>query len=156
LVFSILDLLRISYFSLNLLSINERVNQLNSVRARTNTHEISYRSLLDSKALFFKTVTFFNCPYFKVARQSSFKLFFVQQDERLKLEVLHSAKMEKTKKKDFPKFLYYRLLKMIQLLFEGAKRLLNFRNTKKQRLIARYERRYIPIMFIEPVWLEVV
>ena len=82
-------------------------------------------------------------------------LFFVHQDERLKLEVLHSAKMEKTKNKDLPKFLYYRLLKGIQLLFEGTKRLLNFRKTKKQRLIARYERTHRPIMFIEPVWLEV-
>jgi len=43
--------------------------------------------------------------------------------------------MEKTKLKDRASFIYYRLLKGLQILFEGAKRLFKFRLSKEEKLL---------------------
>jgi hypothetical protein len=57
----------------------------------------------------------------------------VNEQPRLKESVLKHAKMEKDKKKNRPKFIYYRLQRGIQNLFEGIKRFFSFRLKKKQR-----------------------
>lgn len=61
----------------------------------------------------------------------------VNEQPRLKEVVLKKAKMEKEKVKDRPKFIYYRLQRGIQNLFEGIKRLFSFRlkRKKKQHLV---------------------
>lgn len=84
-------------------------------------------------------------------------LFVIQKQARLKEEVLCSAKMEKIKPKNIPKFIYYRLLKGIQHLFEGVKTLFKFRLSKEQRLLNRLkaedERCIAPFY---KMWLEVL
>ena len=57
----------------------------------------------------------------------------VNEQPRLKEAVLKEAKMEKDKPKNRPKFIYYRLQRGIQFLFEGIKRLFSFRLRKKDK-----------------------
>lgn len=52
---------------------------------------------------------------------------------KLKEVVLKNAKMEKNKRKQRPKFIYYRLLKGVQNLFEGIKELFRFRLKRKDK-----------------------
>jgi hypothetical protein len=61
-------------------------------------------------------------------------LIKVNEQPKLKEAVLKEAKMEKNKIKDRPKFIYYRLHRGIQNLFEGIKRLFYFRAHKKEKL----------------------
>jgi hypothetical protein len=58
---------------------------------------------------------------------------------RLKETVLKRAKMEKIKRKHRPKFIYYRLLKGVQNLFEGAKELFRYRLKRRQKNKIRRE-----------------
>ena len=57
----------------------------------------------------------------------------VNEQPRLKEVVLKQAKMEKEKVKDRPKFIYYRLQRGIQNLFEGIKRFFSFRLKRKEK-----------------------
>jgi hypothetical protein len=61
-------------------------------------------------------------------------LIKVNEQPKLKEAVLKEAKMEKNKIKNRPKFIYYRLHRGIQNLFEGVKRLFYFRAHKKEKL----------------------
>lgn len=61
-------------------------------------------------------------------------LIKVNEQPKLKEAVLKEAKMEKNKLKDRPKFIYYRLHRGIQNLFEGIKRLFLFRIKKKEKI----------------------
>ena len=84
-------------------------------------------------------------------------LFLIHQNERLKVEVLHNSKMEKTKTKDLPDFLYYRLLKGLQVIFEGCKRLFKFRLSRKERLLAKVQAQNRGVFTLfDNLWLEVV
>ncbi len=58
-------------------------------------------------------------------------LIKINETPRLKEIVLKNAKMEKNKRKHRPKFIYYRLLKGVQNLFEGIKELFRFRMKRK-------------------------
>ncbi len=60
-------------------------------------------------------------------------LIKLNEDRRLKEEVLKAAKMEKEKLKDRPKFIYYRLLIGIQEMFSGNKELFSIRIRKRKR-----------------------
>ena len=60
-------------------------------------------------------------------------LIKINETPRLKEIVLKNAKMEKTKRKHRPKFIYYRLLKGVQNLFEGIKELFRFRMKRKYK-----------------------
>jgi len=57
----------------------------------------------------------------------------INEAPRLKEVVLKNAKMEKNKRKHRPKFIYYRLLKGVQNLFEGIKELFKFRLKRKHK-----------------------
>ena len=57
----------------------------------------------------------------------------INETPKLKEAVLNKAKMEKTKRKHRPKFIYYRLLKGVQNLFEGIDQLFRFRLKKKNK-----------------------
>ena len=56
----------------------------------------------------------------------------INDNTKLREEILINARMEKTKLKDRPKFIYYRLQRGIQNLFEGIDRMFNFRLKKKK------------------------
>jgi hypothetical protein len=56
----------------------------------------------------------------------------INDNAKLREELLIAARMEKTKLKNRPKFIYYRLHRGIQNLFEGIKRMFNFRIKKKK------------------------
>lgn len=58
-------------------------------------------------------------------------LIKINETPRLKEIVLKNAKMEKNKRKHRPRFIYYRLLKGVQNLFEGIKELFRFRMKRK-------------------------
>lgn len=60
-------------------------------------------------------------------------LIKVNEQPQLKEAVLKEARMEKDRLKDRPKFIYYRLLRGIQNMFAGVKRLFSFRLKKKDR-----------------------
>lgn len=60
-------------------------------------------------------------------------LIKVNEHAHLKEAVLKEARMEKDKLKDRPKFIYYRLLRGIQNMFAGVKRLFSFRLKKKDK-----------------------
>jgi hypothetical protein len=60
-------------------------------------------------------------------------LIKINEHPKLKEAVLKEARMEKNKIKDRPKFIYYRLLRGIQNLFAGVKRLFSFRLEKKHK-----------------------
>ena len=60
-------------------------------------------------------------------------LIKVNEQPDLKEVVLKEARMEKDKPKDIPKFIYYRLIRGIQNMFAGVKRLFLFRLKRKER-----------------------
>ena len=60
-------------------------------------------------------------------------LIKINEQPKLKESVLKNAKMEKDKIKNRPKFIYYRIQRGIQNLFEGIKRLFLFRLKRKQK-----------------------
>jgi len=57
----------------------------------------------------------------------------INKTPRLKEVILKKAKMEKNKRKHRPKFIYYRLLKGVQNLFEGISELFRFRLKRKHK-----------------------
>jgi len=63
----------------------------------------------------------------------------INESPKLKEYVLKEARMEKTKRKQRPKFIYYRLLKGVQNMFRGIKELFRFRWKRRQR--NKYRRR---------------
>jgi len=60
-------------------------------------------------------------------------LIKVNEQPSLKDVVLKEARMGKDKPKDIPKFIYYRLIRGIQNMFAGVKRLFLFRLKRKER-----------------------
>jgi hypothetical protein len=75
-------------------------------------------------------------------------LIKLNEDRRLKEEVLKAAKMEKEKLKDRPKFIYYRLLIGIKEMFSGIKELLSIRMRKRKReqLVKKIENELPPLL----------
>ena len=61
-------------------------------------------------------------------------LIRVKEDAKLKEVVLKAARMEKSRPKSRPKFIYYRLLRGIQNMFAGIRRLFLFRMKKKEMM----------------------
>jgi hypothetical protein len=84
-------------------------------------------------------------------------LSLIDRSLKLKEEILNKSKMEKTKLKDRPAFIYYRLLKGLQILFEGAKCLFKFRLSREERFLRKLksEQRSVFTLF-DNLWLEVV
>jgi len=80
----------------------------------------------------------------------------ISERERLKTVVIQSAAMEKVKKKDRPRFLYYQLLKGLQRMFRGVGRIFRFRSTKISRCKARWEAIQRPLFDWPSTFLEVV
>ena len=80
----------------------------------------------------------------------------ISERERLKAVVIQSAAMEKVKKKDRPRFMYYQLLKGIQRMFRGTGRLFHFRTTRVSRCKARWEAIQRPLFGYPSTFLEVV
>jgi len=80
----------------------------------------------------------------------------ILERERLKVMVLESAGMEKTKEKDRPKFLYYQLLKGIQEIFRDHRRVFRFRSTRISRYKDRWEAMQRPLFDWPSTFLEVV
>jgi len=66
----------------------------------------------------------------------------INDTPRLKEVVLKKAKMEKNKRKHRPKFIYYRLLKGVQNLFEGVRELFRFR--LKRKLKNKIRKQFLP------------
>ncbi len=60
-------------------------------------------------------------------------LIKINETPKLKEVILKNAKMEKNKRKHRPKFIYYRLLKGVQNLFEGIRELFRFRLKRKDK-----------------------
>ncbi len=60
-------------------------------------------------------------------------LIKINESPKLREKVLSNAKHEKIKKKNKPKFIYYRLLKGVQNLFEGVKEIFRFRLKKSEK-----------------------
>ena len=56
----------------------------------------------------------------------------INDNIKLREEILINARMEKTRLKDRPKFIYYRLQRGIQNLFAGIERMFNFRLKNKK------------------------
>lgn len=57
----------------------------------------------------------------------------INESPKLKEVILNKARMEKNKRKHIPKFIYYRLLKGVQNLFEGIEELFRFRIKRKNK-----------------------
>jgi len=88
---------------------------------------------------------------------SFYTLFIISKQERLKEEIVHQVKMEKTKLMDRPSFIYYRLLMGLQILFEGAKCLFKFRLSKEEKLLCKLKSAQKPVFtFFDDLWLEAV
>jgi len=83
----------------------------------------------------------------------------INESPKLKENVLKEARMEKTKRKQRPKFIYYRLLKGVQNMFRGIKELFRFRWKKRQKNKYRREMvQFSPLFPERPsqfAWLEV-
>jgi len=71
---------------------------------------------------------------------------------KLKEIVLKNAKMEKTRRKHRPKFIYYRLLKGVQNLFEGIRELFRFRLKRKEKNKIRRQIKREKSLFPEFQW----
>jgi len=71
---------------------------------------------------------------------------------RLKEVVLKKAKMEKNKRKHRPKFIYYRLLKGVQNLFEGTRELFRFRLKRRNKNKIRKEMQLKNSLFPDFQW----
>jgi hypothetical protein len=63
-------------------------------------------------------------------------LIRIQDDGRLRREVLRSARMEKEKRRQLPKFKYYRLLQGVKNMLSGIRRLFLFRWKKRAKMTA--------------------
>ena len=88
-------------------------------------------------------------------------LIKINEHPQLKEAVLEAARMEKNKKKDRPKFIYYRLLRGIQKMFAGVKRLFSFRLKKEHKQKIKQEiLKALPLFsekhLDESWWMEVV
>jgi len=59
----------------------------------------------------------------------------IRRRERLREAVLIAARPMKQHRKDHPQFLYCPLLRGVQLMFEGVKRVLRFRVTREERAL---------------------
>ena len=59
----------------------------------------------------------------------------IRRRERLREAVLMAARSMKQHRKDRPQFLYYPLLRGVQLMFEGVKRIFRFRVTREERVL---------------------
>lgn len=83
----------------------------------------------------------------------------INESPRLKEGILKEARMEKTKRKHRPKFIYYRLLKGVQNMFKGIKELFRFRWKRRQKNKYRRSIETIFPLFPEKAsqlgWLEV-
>lgn len=83
----------------------------------------------------------------------------INESPKLKENVLKEARMEKVKRKQRPKFIYYRLLKGVQNMFRGIKELFRFRWKRRQKNKYRRKMAGISPLFPETVcqfeWLEV-
>lgn len=75
-------------------------------------------------------------------------LIKLNDDCRLKEEILKAAKMEKEKLKDRPKFIYYRLLIGIQEMFSGNKELfsIRIRKRKREQLVKKIDNELPPLL----------
>jgi hypothetical protein len=82
----------------------------------------------------------------------------INQAPKLKKEMLKQAKMEKNKTKHLPKFIYYRLLKGIQYMFNRVEELFRFRWKKKKkdryRKEVKNQRLLFPQMHPNLSWME--
>jgi len=87
-------------------------------------------------------------------------LIKVNEQPKLKESVLKEAKMEKDRLKHRPKFIYYRLHRGIQNVFEGIKRLFAFRLNKKnkQNLVKKFinESPIFKKLPFDNLWLETI
>ncbi len=79
----------------------------------------------------------------------------ISEKERLKAVIIQSAAMEKTKRKNRPRFMYYQLLKGLQRMFRGIGRVFRFRSTKMSRCKARWEAMQRPLFDWPSSFLEV-
>ena len=59
----------------------------------------------------------------------------IRRRERLREAVLMAARSMKQHRKDHPQFLYCPLLRGVQLMFEGVKRIFRFRVTREERVL---------------------
>ena len=62
----------------------------------------------------------------------------IRRRERLREAVLMAARPMKQRKKDRPRFLYYQLLRGVQLMFEGVRRIFRFRITREERALQNF------------------
>lgn len=69
----------------------------------------------------------------------------IQQKAKLRESVLSAARPVHEKPQNRPRFLYYRLLRGLQLLFEGVKRVFRFRLTREQRSARRFHLQQRPL-----------
>jgi hypothetical protein len=83
----------------------------------------------------------------------------INESPKLKENILKEAKMEKTKRRQRPKFIYYRLLKGVQNMFRGIKELFRFRWKRRQKNKYRRSTEKLCPLFPEKAsqlgWLEV-
>jgi len=79
----------------------------------------------------------------------------ISERERLKAVIIQSAAMEKTKKKNRPRFMYYQLLKGLQRMFRGVGRIFRFRSTRISRCKNRWEAIQRPLFDWPSSFLEV-
>ena len=87
-------------------------------------------------------------------------LIKINESPKLKEKVLKEARMEKNKRKQRPKFIYYRLLKGVQNMFKGINELFRFR--WKRRKKNKYRKSIVRLCPLFPEkanqlgWLEVM
>jgi len=62
----------------------------------------------------------------------------IRRRERLREIVLMAARPMKQGKKNRPEFLYYQLLRGVQLMFEGVRRIFRFRITREERALQNF------------------
>ena len=83
----------------------------------------------------------------------------INESPKLKENVLKEARMEKVKRKQHPKFIYYRLLKGVQNMFKGIKELFRFRwKRRKKNKYRKAMAQFSPLFPERPsqfAWLEV-
>ncbi len=83
-------------------------------------------------------------------------LVLICERERLNTVVIQSAAMEKVKQKNQPRFLYYQLLKGLQRMFRGVRRIFRFRSTRISRCKDRWTAMQRPLFDYPVAFLEVV
>jgi len=77
----------------------------------------------------------------------------ISERKQLKVVIIQSAAMEKMKKKDRPRLMYYQLLKGVQRMFRGIGRV--FRSTRISRRKAGWEAIQRPLFDWPSSFLEV-